>query len=154
MAHQTAYDPSVHGRGDPEEEPVTDYESKTVMLRAERYDDVEIQEIIAQIDPTSTVPESLTVTKRTNTYYGPKLELDDRGNSYLLTAPGPDAYLLLWGADTEQDGFRNGWRKIAEVQAGFTDQQPQYDLCPYCCEPLKTLEHERESAVGQCSRAD
>lgn len=154
MAQSHLQEDSPSSRSNPGSEPVTEYESKMVMLRAERDDRIEIQNTITQIEPAELVPSSLSVTQRTNTYYGPKIELRNGNTEFLLTAPGPDAHLLLWKADSDTDGFRDGWRKIAEVKASFEDQQPQYDLCPYCGEPLKTLEHERESAVGKCSRAD
>lgn len=154
MVRPQLQEDTLSDRSDPDSEPVTEYDSKMVMLRAERNDRIDIQKTVNQIEPTEAIPTSLTVARRTNTYYGPKIELRDANTEYLLTAPGPDAHLLLWKENRHTDGFRVGWRKIAEVKASFDDQQPQYDLCPYCGEPLKTLEHERESAVGKCPRAD
>lgn len=154
MAQRTVQNKPLSGRSDPDSEPVTEYDSKMIMLRAERHDDIEIEEVIEEIDSTSSIPDSYSVTQRTNTYYGPKLEMKSRQSDFMLTAPGPDAHLLLWKAKTNADGFRQSWCKLAEVKAKFGESQPQYDLCPYCGEPLKTLDHERDSAVGRCSRTE
>jgi hypothetical protein len=74
--------------------------------------------------------------------------------SYLLTAPGPDTQLLLWNGNYLDDGERYGWEKLAEVTAQFADDQPQYDLCPECGQPMQTIEHERKAAVGRCPGPD
>lgn len=138
----------------PAEESSTDYDSKMVMLRAERDDEVMISSVTELISQKQEIPELLRVAQRVNTYFGPKLKLTSNSGCYLLTAPGPDKQLLLWFADTDPDGFRKQWKRLAEVQVRFSDEQPSYDLCPYCGKPLKTLEHEREAAIGQCSRVD
>lgn len=135
-------------------EPVTDHRSKKVMLRAERDDVITITDIITRLKPADLIPTEATVVRRTNPYYGPKLLLSDDENNYLLTAPGPDTQLLLWGPNQTKDGGRSGWYKLAEVTAMFADQQPQYDLCPECGKPMQTLEHERKSAVGACLTAE
>lgn len=132
-------------------DPVTDYDSKMVALRAERHDEIKIVEIESRYRPGGHVPDSFTVAQRTATYYGPKLVLDSGATNYLLTVPGPDCQLLLWEGDTSTDGFRKGWTRLAEVRAEFGAELPQYDLCPYCGEPLKTLEHERMAGFGDCS---
>lgn len=155
MAQRTsdkAHDP---GRGEFRSEPVTEYPSKMVMLRGERHDNVTISEVVDRINHHHhQLPQELTVIQRTDTYYGPELKLNSTSNSnYLLTAPGPDSHLLLWEANTGNQGKVQKWTKVAEVKADFANEQPQYDICPYCGDPLKTLEHERQSAVGQCDRA-
>lgn len=141
-------------REHPETESVTTYDSKMVMLRAERHDQVDILSVETKLHSGRTVPESLTVVRRTDPYFGPKLLLDGASENYLLTAPGPDTQLLLWCGEFADDGLRRGWQKLAEVTARFDDEQPQYDLCPMCGEPLKTLEHEREAAFGMCPNTD
>lgn len=154
MAQRSVQRDVLLSRSDPDSEPVTEYNSKMIMLRAERHDEIEISEVVEEISPLQSIPKTCSVKQRTNTYYGPKLVLKNGNSDFMLTAPGPDANLLLWGTKANSDGFRQSWQKIAEVKVTFSDEQPQYDLCPYCREPLQTLEHERESAVGQCSRAD
>jgi hypothetical protein len=138
--------------------PVTDHDSKTVMLRAERDDNVRVVDIVDRFSEREPVPRELTVIQRSNLYYGPKLLLhssrEGRDYNYQLTAPGPDTYLYLWAAETDTDGFRKAWYKLAEVRAVFGADQPQYDICPDCGGPIKTLEHERYSAFGECPGLD
>lgn len=127
-------------------EPVTDLESKRVMLRAERGDTISVE------------GERLKVLRRKQVYYGPVLECTDSPEAdaprtYRLTAPGPSKNLHLWKAVSDEDGFVEGWELIGEVSAEFGGAQ-QYDLCHQCGQPLKTLEHEREAAVGACNRGD
>lgn len=136
------------------DEPITEYDSKIVMLRSERHDTIEITDTRTEIQPGHHIPEHLEVVRRTSTYFGPKLLVQEAGERYLLTAPGPETQLLLWAADTGPDGFRKKWIKIAEVTARFADERPQYDLCPICSEPLQTLEHEREAAFSVCPNAE
>lgn len=145
---------SLVSREHPETEPITEHESKLVMIRAERHDRIAIGSIETQLRSDRSVPDSVTVVRRTDPYFGPKLLLDDGTENYLLTAPGPDTQLLLWCSEFADDGLRRGWQKLAEVTATFTDEQPQYDLCPMCGEPLKTLEHEREAAFGMCPNVE
>lgn len=141
-------------REHPEDEPVTEYDSKIVMLRSERHDKIDIETIVTRIQPGYPTPECVEVIRRTSTYFGPKLLVEEAGQRYLLTAPGPDTQLLLWAADTGPNGFRRKWEKVAEVTARFAEERPQYDLCPICSEPLQTLEHEREAAFGVCPNAE
>jgi len=125
------------------------------MLRAERHDEIRFTDIVQQFSSAARIPDRATVLRRINTYYGPSLILhdEDRGQelNYQLTAPGPDTYLYLWGAETDDGGFRTTWFKLAEMKAEFAQAQPQYDICGYCGEPIRTLEHERAVAFGQCS---
>lgn len=137
-------------RDHPGEEPLTEYESKTVMLRAERHDEISVSHIVTHLSHSRDVPNEITVVQRTTTYFGPKIVTESGGQNYLLTAPGPDTQLLLWAESRGSDGFRKGWEKLAEVTVEFSEDQPKYDLCPICGDPLKTLEHEREAAFGSC----
>lgn len=141
---------SLVAREHPETEPITEHQSKLVMLRAERHDRIAIDSVESRLQSGQSLPDELTVVRRTDAYFGPKLLLDDGVKNYLLTAPGPDTQLLLWGGEFADDGLRRGWQKLAEVTATLRDEQPQYDRCPMCGEPLKTLEHEREAAFGMC----
>lgn len=154
MSQKHAGNDLVTDRDDPEGSTATEYDSKITMLRAERHDEITIEGVVTVVDSTQKIPDSLRVQQRNSTYFGPKLKLTNGLSDYMLTAPGPDSELLLWTAETDDDGFRNGWQKLAEVTTSFSGQQPQYDLCPYCGSPLKTLEHERKAAVGQCSDDD
>lgn len=134
--------------------PTTEYDSKMVMLRAERGDMVQIIDVVTRLDNDADVPSETTVVKRTNPYFGPKLVLAADEESYLLTAPGPDTQLLLWVGNYLEADERYGWNKLAEVTAQFGDDQPQYDLCPECGRPIQTIEHERKAAVGRCPGPD
>lgn len=130
--------------------PATEYESKMVMLRAERGDNIQITDVVTRLEQSGDIPSETKVIKRSNPYFGPKLVLAVDEESYLLTAPGPDTQLLLWVGNYLEDGERYGWQKLAEVTAQFADDQPQYDLCPECGQPMQTIEHERKAAVGRC----
>lgn len=151
----------ISGRGQPSPvkldgtAPITDNESKKVMLRAERHDHIVFTEVVQRFSNDLHIPQQTTVIRRTSPYYGPSLLLHEeherRDYNFQLTAPGPDTYLYLWGAETDDENFRTTWFKLAEVKAEFDEQQPKYDICSDCGEPIKTLEHEREAAFGQCS---
>lgn len=134
--------------------PATEYDSKMVMLRAERGDNIQIVDVVTRLGQHDDIPSETTVVKRTTPYFGPKLVLTTDDESYLLTAPGPDTQLLLWCGNYLDDGERYGWEKLAEVTAQFADDQPQYDLCPECGQPMQTIEHERKAAVGRCPGPD
>lgn len=122
--------------------PETTPESKRVMLRAERKDTIAIED-----GPI----EEATVARRTDPYFGPKLLLhhEETGN-WMLTAPGPQSQLMLWEAVTNENDFREGWEQWGEVRAGLLDTK-QYDICSYCGEPIKTIDHERQSLFGACT---
>lgn len=121
------------------------------MLAGERQDAVEIDELVRELVEGFTPPDKLMIIQRTETYFGPKLHLiDDAGDEYLLTAPGPDMDLCLWGSVTNDDGFKEYWEKRAEVRASLSEDQEGYHICPYCSKPLKTAEHERLAALGRC----
>lgn len=130
--------------------PVTESESKRVMLRAERQDRIQIVDVVTRLQQSKDIPSEATVARRTNPYFGPKLVLSAGNENYLLTAPGPDTQLLLWSGNYLDDGDRYGWNRLAEVTAQFADDQPQYDLCPECGQPIQSVEHERMAAFGRC----
>lgn len=137
--------------------PVTDHHSKSVMLRAERNDTITISQMVNRFS-NGFIPEEVTVLRRTNPYYGPQLLLhasnEGEDLNYQLTAPGPDTFLYLWGAETDSEGFRESWYKLAEVKAALKDNQPQYDICSECGEPIQSLEHEKYAAFGRCPGLD
>ncbi|WP_135807421.1 hypothetical protein [Halorussus marinus] len=111
------------------------------MLRAERGDALDVDGVGV-----------LEIVKRTNTYYGPKLTLFDEGDdnrNYRLVAPGFASELELWRSIRNEDGFIEAWERLGEVSAELVDTK-QYDICPECGEPLKTIEHEREALAGVC----
>lgn len=131
--------------------PVTDTGSKSVMLTAERHDEITITSIEDAFRRDSPIPDTVTVQQRSNTYYGPKLQVvGDSGDVFLITAPGPDRYLYLWGENKNDRGERECWYRLAEIRASLSEDQGQYHLCHQCNEPLRTAEHERLAAIGQC----
>lgn len=132
--------------------PLTDYDSKTVMLRAERKDEVKITEVVRQLESKGHPPSEFTVLERTNTYFGPELLLEAEETNYLLTAPGPNTYLVLWKESTEDRDFRTGWTQIAEVKAEIAET-PQYEFCTQCGNPIRSVQHERLASLGQCPHA-
>ena len=131
--------------------PVTDEESKTVMLTAERRDDIRIEEVVQRFQ-TGELPDELSVVRRISRYYGPELmlyvEIDGESRNYRLNAPGPGSYLHLWRAETEDGDLRTSYTRLAEVKATVLDGT--YQMCPDCGEPFKTRRHERLAAIGRC----
>lgn len=138
--------------------PTTDYESKKVMIAAERRDHIIITDTIQQLADDVEIPAEVSVVQRTDPYYGPKLlahaTVDGEDVNYLLTAPGPDSQLLLWAGEMNDKGMRKGWYKAAEVTATLAPEQPPYPLCDQCNEPIRTIGHERMSVLGMCKRAE
>lgn len=136
--------------------PITDRDSKMVMLRGERGDEIQTVEIIEDFDNHNPIPDKFEIRQRLQTYFGAEIHLKpstpDENQTYMLTAPGPDKFLYLWVANTNSDGFRIGWKKIAELKTSFSDDLPQYPICSDCGEPIKSLEHERLSIGGECEQ--
>lgn len=121
------------------------------MLRAERKDSIIISKLAPEDGNNITVPENLKIIQRKETYFGPALlSVDNEGINYKITAPGPDSHLLLWKSNTDKEGFCESWDPIAEIKARFTDDLPQYDICPKCKKPIKTAEHERLAIFDRC----
>lgn len=112
----------------------TSFDSKQVMMRAEHRDEINVE--------TLGVCE---VIQRTETYYGPKLriEVSESGEQYILHAPGPNSELQLSAPGREP---------LRTVSADLVGTK-QYDICPACGEPLKTIEHRRQSHIGACATA-
>lgn len=129
--------------------PETNYDSRKVMLRAERKDTIEIAEIVRPIVITEPPSFDLTLTERTATYFGPELRLAGEDANYLLTAPGPNTHLVLWKEETDERGYRTDWTQLAEVKAKIVEM-PQYDICSQCETPIRSAEHERQAKLGQC----
>ncbi|MFB6187023.1 MAG: hypothetical protein ABEI86_09190, partial [Halobacteriaceae archaeon] len=99
-------------------EPVTDYDSKTVMMAAERKDNIQIVDIVRKFQDQVEVPNEVSVVKRTDTYYGPELlvhsTVDGVDTNHLINAPGPSSFLHFWTAKTSQDSTRrSGWTLAA-----------------------------------------
>lgn len=113
-----------------------DYGSKTVMIRAERGDTLEIE------------GDEYSVVRRDMTYFGPKLTLyrEDVERNFLLFSPGPHRQLYLCDSIVDDDGYRRGWKHPQEVTAELTDTK-QYRICA-CGEPLKSTEHRRMAFLG------
>ncbi len=138
-------------------EPVTDYDSKTVMMAAERNDNVQIVDVVREFQHGVEIPSRVSVIKRTDTYYGPELlvhsTIGGKDQNYLINAPGPSSHLHFWTAKTSDDSTRrSGWTLAAEIKAAFTAEQPPYEKCSLCGEQIRTIEHERKSLLGTCSR--
>lgn len=134
--------------------PTTENISKSLMIKATRGDEISITDVVEHIEPQFEIPEQLEMVRRTDTYYGPKLEAKSDDASYLITAPGPNVQLLLWKAVTDDEGYLIKWDQIGEIKADFTDEIPQYDICQKCGEPIKNVEHERLAAFDSCSGLD
>lgn len=130
--------------------PVTGFDSKTVMLRAERKDPIKITQVVDSAVPSQMIPSACVVTRRTDTYFGPKLLLDADGRTFLLTAPGPDMHLILWELQSTGENGHQRWAQLAEVMADFDGEPPAYNICIDCGEPIQTAEHERLSLIGRC----
>lgn len=124
------------------------------MIKATRDDVLRVTEIVEHLTPGVDVPTELTVIRRSQTYYGPKLETTANNTNYLVTAPGPNTQLLLWRGISTPDNYLVRWKQLAEIKADFTDNLPQYDICPDCGEPIKSVEHERLAAFGTCLGVD
>lgn len=139
-------------------EPATDHHSKKVMIAAERKDHIQITDTTQRFDDTVAIPDEVSVLKRTDPYYGPKLlvhaTIDGEDVNYLLTAPGPDSQLYLWAGEMNDAGMREGWYKAAEVTAALAPDQPPYETCRQCGELIKSIWHERMSVLGMCKRAE
>lgn len=142
---------SKQDSGDGFRMPITDSGSKSVMLSAERDDNIRVDSIEEEFAVNEQVPDSLVVLQRVNTYFGPKLlTTDSEGNHYLLTAPGPESFLILWGEHKSKTGNRESWFRQAEIRASLSDDVKKYHLCPECGEPIKSSDHIRLAAIGQC----
>lgn len=140
-----------------ENEPVTEYDSKTVMIGGEKDDKIIVEEIVRRFSNDSYIPDEVTVIKRMETYYGPELFLrskaDGRTFNHTLHAPGPTAQLYLWNAKTRNNGQRRyGWELVAEIKAVFSSEQPPYERCQTCNELIRTVEHNRKALMGICAR--
>lgn len=132
--------------------PITDLDSKRVMLRGERGDYILISNIEQTFDVEWDWPGEMEVIRRESTYYGPELELrTEEKERFLLTAPGPGSYLHLWAPQYDSKDRITSWEVLAEVRATFSSEMPNYCICNRCGEPIRSLEHERMSILGKCS---
>lgn len=136
--------------------PTTSASSKMVVLAAERGDRIKVCSKIREIQSGQELPDVVTVLRRNSTYYGPKLlvhaEIRDVDHNYLITAPGPASELMVWGAETDDDKYRKGWYRLAEIEAQLADDQPTFDVCPQCNNPVRSNEHERMASIGMCNQ--
>jgi len=134
--------------------PATENASRSVMLKASRDDQISVEKVASHLKPEFEIPQELCVVRRSETYYGPKLETEAGDECYLITAPGPNTQLLLWKGQTNNNGYLVRWERLAEIQAKFSGNIPQYDVCIDCGEPIKSAEHERMAAFGPCPGFD
>lgn len=123
----------------------TSIETKQVFMRANVDDPVEITAIQNSFTE-GTIPESLTVIHRQETYFGPKFTVEGPDNQWLLTSPGPNSEALLW---ERQD---MDWVQAAEVVVEIGEDLPQQKMCLHCGEPITTAEHRQASFLGTCDR--
>lgn len=130
---------SAGGDGD------TSIETKRVFLRANMDDPIEITTVRERYADCS-LPESLTVVHRQETYFGPKFTVEDAGEQWLLTSPGPKAEAILW----HRVGME--WEHAAEVAVELGEGLPQQKICLECGEPVTTPEHRQASFLGTCDR--
>lgn len=131
--------------------PITDLESKRVMLRGERGDYLLISNIEEMFQEEADLPGEMEIIRREATFYGPELEVrTEEKERFLLTAPGPGSYLHLWTAQTDSKGRITSWEVSAEVRAKFSSEMPKYSICNRCGEPIKSLKHERMAILGKC----
>lgn len=131
--------------------PTTSSGSRSLMLTAEMGDEVNINQVVSRIEYESEIPNEVFIRQRTSTYYGPKLLAGDTDqNEYLITSPGPDQELIIWKEVTNSRGKRIYWTRLAEIEAELSEPSKGYQICPQCNKPLKTAEHTRLAAIGQC----
>lgn len=134
------------------------YDSGTVMIAAEREDKIVITSVIEKQTRNFRLPEKVSVVRREEKYYGPELllhaEIEGQDCNFLLTAPAPDSDLQLWVAETSEDNKRESWQRAAIVQASLASEQPPYERCDQCGELIRSIEHERRSVTGRCTRAE
>ena len=135
-------------------ETVADHQSKKVMLRAERRDEVKVTRFVRG---GSKWPTEYTVVQRTSTYFGPVLllhtEFNGRDRNFRLTCPGPHSHLILWAYLSNLDGYQHTCQPIAEVEAMIAGTE-RYRLCDICGQPVRGLWHERYQAFGIDHDAD
>lgn len=137
-------------------QPTTSSDSKLVMLAAERRDRIVVNSTIEKFFEGDEVPDSLTIFKRSSTYYGPKIlahaQISGEEHNFLITAPGPASELILWAAETDEDNYRKGWYRLAEVEASLAEDQPSFEVCPQCNSPIRSVEHERMASLEMCDQ--
>lgn len=135
-----------------------EYDSGTVMIAAERGDNIVLTSIVNRQRERCELPEEMSVIRRSEKYYGPELllhdEVEGENRNYLLTAPGPNSDLQLWVGKLSKEGVRRSWEKAAIVKASLAAEQPPYELCEQCGEPIRSIEHDRKAVTGHCSRAE
>ena len=130
---------STGGDGD------TSIETKRVFLRANMDDPIEITTVRESYTDRS-LPTSLTVINRQETYFGPKFTVEGSQEQWLLTSPGPNTEAILWQRiDME-------WTKAAEVSIEIGDDLPQVKVCLHCGESITTPEDRQASFLGTCDR--
>jgi len=116
-------------------EPVSDYDTKTALMVASHED-------VLEVDGHG----EMTVTKRTDTYYGPNIKMTDGKDGYLLVPSGFANDPELWRAVTDGDGFVQGYDHIDNVAVEIAEvgDAPQCE----CGELLKTQREKREAFIG------
>jgi len=121
--------------------PVSDYDTKTALMVASHED-------VLAVDGYG----EMSVTKRTDTYYGPNIKLTDGDDNYLLVPAGFADDPELWRAVTDEDGFVEGYDQIDNVGVEVAEvaNPPQCE----CGELLESQREKREAFIaGVCPHA-
>ena len=112
---------SAGGDGD------TSIETKRVFLRANMDDPIKITTVRESYTDRS-LPETLTVVHRQETYFGPKFTVEEPKSSGCSPHRGPSPEAIFWQRiDME-------WTKAAEVSIEIGDDLPQVKVCLHCGE--------------------
>lgn len=156
MGSQDAWGPLFTGVKDGSEldktEPVANYRTKTALLEATTGDELIITEIH---EGARHIPEEFEVSSRTNTFYGPTLDVrptdnhDREQHGWEITCPGPQSHAILWKPVVDDEGHIQTRVKLAKVSLRIYNVAG-YDLCPDCGEPIKDPMHRSVSMLGQC----
>jgi len=119
-----------------------------VFRRAENRDVINVVKIEQQFDDQE-IPDEFRVVQRQETYFGPKMRLEEpsesRSEQFVLTAPADDKEGMLWRIDGMD------WVRTTEIVVEFSEDLPQYDICPDCGEPIKNSRHETAAFLGTCN---
>ena len=130
---QDEFDTGLYHEG----RPVSDEDTKTALLVANHGDTLRISEY-----------GEMTVVKRTDTYFGPKITLDAGEASYRLVPAGFARDPELWRAAVDEQGFTEGWRFADHVSAEIVDVEPAVQC--ECGEVLESVREKRMATVGVC----
>lgn len=142
-------DPSEPDR----DENVADASSRKALLETEHGDTIAVTEVHSG---ARRIPEQLEVAQRTNTYFGPKIDLkadeefEGDVHGWTLICPDWKSHAVLWKAVTDHDNFVQDRIRYATVSVDLRDVT-QYDICESCGEPIRDPFHRSMAIIGACS---